>query len=160
MPRVTVYTADETFMGLIDEDSYLGTCVKVDIITKKDDPKVHMLDWHIQVTWEGKDIVLRRTTMLSGKGVGFTRGVLTALRVEFEEQPGERLDFDTDDCINMQCGVVVKHETYNDKVRNKIDSFFPWEEDSEEDGNRENEIDFGSERSGYDNIGASDRVSK
>jgi hypothetical protein len=132
MPRVTVYTADETYMGLIDEASYLGTCLKVDIVSKKDDPKVHMLDWHFQVTWEGKDVTLRRTTMLSGRGVGFTREVLAALKVDYDEAPGEKLDFDTDDCINLQCGVVVKHESYNDKMRNKIDSFFPWEEEEDE----------------------------
>lgn len=122
MARVTAYTNEEVFMGVIDPMEYFAVCEKVDIIPKKSNTDENQLQWTFSVEWKGKQVKLFRYTPLSGKGFGFTREVLEALRIEFEEENGA-LNFDTDDCIDRECIISVTRGEYNGRATNIADKF-------------------------------------
>ena len=127
MARVTVFTAEEVYVGLIDEGQHFATCTECIIVGKKLDPKVIQLEWNFEIFWNNKRVGIRRVTPLQGRGVGFTRAPLDALMVQYDETSDGELSFDTDDCIGKQCFVTVKHEMYENTPRNKIDGFIALE---------------------------------
>lgn len=128
MARIEVNTTDEKYQGLIDEADYIIHCADVEIVDVKSQEGKKQLKWIFATTWEDaeagltREIELVRFTPLSGKGVGFTRDVLKALDVEFEDS-GASLSFDTDDCKGRDCLASVKNETREGRTNNVISTF-------------------------------------
>lgn len=124
MARVTAFTQEEVYVGLIDEQDYIARCIRADVGTSKAGNQ--QMDFAFSAEWNGKSITLYRLTPLSGKGVGFTRAVLDALGVPYEEEREGELEFDTDDCINQLCIISVKHREYEGKKSNECSQFYPY----------------------------------
>jgi hypothetical protein len=124
MARIQVHTEEEIYTGLVDEDQYVATCVACAEVEKKNQSGETQLEWKFEFDWDGKSIQLMRFTPLAGRGVGFTRDILTGLGVAYDDAD-DMLGFDTDDCLQKQVLINVINEEYQGKVRNQIDSFTP-----------------------------------
>ena len=127
MARISVDISDEIYSGLIDEGQYVAQVSKIEVTQVKASameavPR-NQLFWVFKTSWNEKEVQLVRFTPLSGKGVSFTRDILVALGAPFEES-GDRIAFDSDDCMGKSCGVTVKHDTNDGKTRNSVSAFF------------------------------------
>ena len=122
MPRIEVNTQEEIYMGPITPDVYDGRCLGVEVRPKKSDESVLMLMWTFGLAFEGKDVTVSRFTMLAGKGVGFTREMLTSLQIPYADGD-DSLEFDTDDTIGILCTLDIRNEADEQgQTRNVVSS--------------------------------------
>lgn len=104
MALVEVNTAEERYTGLCDAGDYVLQCSACDMIdVKSADPPKKQLIFRFDFNYEGREAEAVRFCPLSGKGVTFTREILAALQVDFKEDPGKTISFDTDHCIDKKC---------------------------------------------------------
>lgn len=128
MARISVNVSDEKYQGPIDPANYRVKCTSVDLRKVSSDPtgEKQQLMWTLETYWNDKPVELTRFTPLSGKGVVFTRQLLEALQVPYDENGSGSLDFDTDDCLGRECGVTVSNgeNPKNHQLQNNIDAVF------------------------------------
>lgn len=128
MARISVNVSEEKYQGPIDPANYRVKCTDVSLRKVASDPtgEKQQLMWTLETYWNDKPVELTRFTPLAGKGVVFTRQLLEALGVPYEENGSGSLDFDTDDCLGRECGVTVVHgeNPKTHQVQNNIDAVF------------------------------------
>ena len=106
MAKISVNTTDEKYQGIVEEGSYRGRCTEVQMRPVASDPGKNQLMWSFESSYNGKEVEFVRFTPLSGKGVVFTRQILDALRVSYDEV-GDSVTFESDDCMGKECGMKI-----------------------------------------------------
>lgn len=93
------------------------------------------------VTGDSKGANLYENFLLSQNGLWKLKSYLTALGVPCEG----KITLDPDKLIGKKCIAEVVHETYNDKVKAKIDEFKPYKDVSKDDDDEDEEDDIDEE---------------
>lgn len=99
--------------------------VKVKEITKETGEKADYLKWIFTITGpKHEGASLYHNTSLAPQALWNLRNLLETLGVEVPNGP---LDLDLPELIDLTCGVVVIHETYEGQKKARIGDFFPLE---------------------------------
>lgn len=118
MPRINLDANEAKSMEAIPEGEYPAKIIEVGDVKKG--PKARYLPVTFEVTdGERSGAKLFRNYPVEGEGAGFLLDLWNKL-MGTDYKVGDTYDIDTDDLLNQECRVVVRHEDWQGEPQSRV----------------------------------------